>query len=163
MPQSDFKNSPEYAFRRLIRAVISKNLDLTATQRLILRKMCDDWFYHKSGPKGFIHPGRKRLAKHACCKIVTVARALDKFRKLGLIRVVGHSHGQGQKPTEYIINEGRILEYCGIEIPETITGTLVRFPQNDTPNDTPLAYQNDTQSKRSKTLVEKKLGNGGVI
>jgi len=151
----EFRDSAEYALQRLVRQVIRKNKNLSAHQRNILIAICNDWFFHKNGPKKHIHPGRKRLAKKANTTVITVARALKLFREAGIVHVVARPRGEGQKPTQYVVDEVAILKFCGCDIPETVSAAIIEFPQNDTPlvppNDTPLAYQNDTQYKGVNT------------
>lgn len=148
----DFKKSREAERQRYVRSIIRKiKRDvLTKAERDVLMVLVNLWFYHKGGPNGFIHPGRKKIAKRANVSVVTVARALSRLRDYGVIDATMYEKG-GRKATRYLVDIDCIIETFNPHGVETIPGVLVPFAsvQNDTvsvpANDTVLAYQNDTR------------------
>ena len=167
---TSFRDSQNFSARRAIRQFIKKS-DLTKNEQAILAKIVNLWFRHAGLPKWVIHPGRKLLAKDARCSIITVARALALFRERGFIEVVRRPRGEGQRPTEYAVNLTQIIVSLSGDRSIPVDFDLFEYVskryKNETPNDTPLAYQNDTQSKddrldqrRTYSNVVKMFGNG---
>jgi len=154
--QNKFKDTPDAAYQRMVRSAIRKS-EMTKSDRDITVAIVNLWFHHRNGPKGYIHPGRKHLAKKARVTIMTVARCLAKLRAGGMITPVRNLHGEGQNPTHYTVNIHAILVFCGA----TWIDEYVRdMAQNVTPlyaqNVTPLAYQNVTQSICKSNLSKSK-------
>jgi hypothetical protein len=150
---TNYKDSTEYAYRRLVRAAIRKS-NMTKSDRDITLAIVNLWFHHRNGPKGYIHPGRKHLAKKANVSIITVARCLTRLRDSHVILAIKNPKGEGQKPTQYVVNIHALMLHCGqywldefmaLSSPKCYT----TFPENDTP----LAYQNDTQYKYTSNVL----------
>jgi hypothetical protein len=142
----DFRASAEAERHRRVRAVIRKiKRDvLTKAERDVLMAVVNLWFYHgKSGAK-MIYPGRKKLALKADVSIPTVARALDHFRKLGILEAQQYAQG-GRNSTRYKVCIHTLMETFDPSDVEYVSGTLVPFmPQNSVSNDTVSEAQNDT-------------------
>ena len=146
---SDYKDSADYAFKRMVRAAIRKS-EMTKSDRDITLAIVDLWFFHKNGRKKYIHPGRRKLAKKAKVTIITVARCLAKLRAAGILTVIKNPRGEGQKPTQYTVNIHALLVFCGCDwLDEYLSKCYTTFPKNDTP----LAYQNDTQYKYTSNVL----------
>lgn len=111
---SDFQNSQEQAFRRLVREAIRKCPDFTKSERDVCLAMVNLWFHHKGGPKGYIHPGRALLAKRAKCTEKTVSRSLAKLRAIGAIIPLNEPNG-GRIATRYQVSISDLLIFCGHE------------------------------------------------
>jgi len=124
--------------RRVVREAIRKS-GFTKSERDIITAMVNLWFYHKSGPKGYIHPGRTKLAKKARCSIRTVSACLTKLRASGVVKAVANPNGEGQHPTYYTVNLRLLLDTCGCVFPEELEGHLV--PYVTEPNCTPLSQR----------------------
>ena len=148
----DFKASREAERQRYVRSIIRKikrNV-LTKAERDVLMVMVNLWFYHKGGPDGFVHPGRKKIAKRANTSVVTVSRSLARLCAYGVIDATDYANG-GRKATRYFVDIDSIIETFNPHGVRTIPGVLVAFRavQNDTVskagNDTVWAYQNDTR------------------
>ena len=152
----DFKQSRSAEEQRQIRAIVRKipRDKLTKGQRDILMVIVNQWFHHRYGPKGYIHPGRKLIAKKANVTVVTVARALDVLREAKVIEAIRYAKG-GTFSTRYTVNLMALREVYDPSGVEEISGVLVPFQRqqgvtNDTVqndwNDTVSPYQNDTRS-----------------
>ncbi len=144
--QKQFKDTPDAAYQRMVRSAIRKS-EMTKSDRDITVALVNLWFYHRNGPKGYIYPGRKRLAKKARVTIKTVSRCLAKLRAGGMVTPVENLYGEGQNPTHYTVNIHAILVFCGA----TWIDEYVRnMTQNVSPlyaqNVSPLAGQNVPQS-----------------
>jgi len=110
----EFEKSPEYAMRRLVRSIIRKTDKLSKHQRDILLAIVNLWVHHKNGPKGYIHPGKKMLAKKARVSLATVKRTLKMLR--GERIIIPRKYLKGGAPgcaTQYTVNvEMLILSYA---------------------------------------------------
>ena len=159
---NQFRDSFNFSARRTVRQIIKKS-DLTKAEKEILTALVNLWVHHYGGRLKYIHPGRKHLAKKAGCTVVTVARALSAFRNFGFIAATKRLNGEGQRPTEYTVDLLKIIQTLSNDMPETVISELVEYVsktyRNDTTNDTPLAYQNDTQSKKERTSVKEAFPN----
>ena len=118
-----FNASIEAAWRRILRQAISES-GMTRGQKAVTTKIVDLWMHHRNGPKGYIHPGREKLAKAAKVSVRTVATTLSELRSAGVLRVVGRPKGEGQRPTEYAISTLRLLDLCGVDRPDWAEGEL---------------------------------------
>lgn len=141
---SEFRDTPESALRRLVRLVIRKS-PLTKSEQAVTLAVVNLWFHHRNGPKGYIHPGRERLAKSARVSVRTVASTLARLRDGGALVVVGRPKGEGQKPTEYRIDVSALLVICGTDLPTVMSGRLVPMGrksggQNCTPLKSEIAH-----------------------
>jgi len=132
-----------------LRRIVRRNAGglLTNSEVKVLVSLVNLWLHHRNGPKGFIHPGRKVLAKKAGVKVITVARALDVFRKLGLVSAVKHIKGGNGRATQYTVNTVEIEALFDPHNVTTKAGQLVVFSvSSKRQNDTQQPYQNDTLS-----------------
>lgn len=111
---TDFKDSQEAAFRRIIRQAIRKG-PFTKSHRDVTLALFDHWFHHKSGPKGYIHPGRAKLAKKARTTEKTVSRCLASLRSAGVISPAGSLKGNRYQATEYTVDPLALLVFCGCD------------------------------------------------
>ena len=100
--------------RRLVRSIIRKTDKLSKHQRDILLAIVNLWVHHKNGPKGYIHPGKKMLAKKARVSLATVKRTLKMLR--GERIIIPRKYLKGGAPgcaTQYTVNvEMLILSYA---------------------------------------------------
>jgi hypothetical protein len=111
----EFRDSTEFAFRKKIREAIWDGAPFPANHRAVLIAVVDLWFFHRNGPKGYIHPSRQKLADRARCKVRTVSTALGVFRRLGiLIPVSGVKGGKGFA-TRYSVDLSAVLVICDRE------------------------------------------------
>jgi DNA-binding transcriptional ArsR family regulator len=120
---STFKDSKAFSFQKAIRADIRKS-DMTRGEKDVTLAIVNLWFYHKSGPKGFIAPGRAALAKKASVTERTVSRALAMLRAAGVLEATSNLNGEGQKRTRYKVRMLPLMLLCGSDIPEWIEGDL---------------------------------------
>lgn len=122
-----FRDSPEFAFRRLVRACIRKS-DLTKSEQAVTTAVVNLWFHHKA--KGVVYPGRARLAKSAKVSVRTVASTLAKLRAAGVLRVVSHGKG-GRAATRYRLRFTPLFILCGADLPDWMEGELRPIPMLD--------------------------------
>lgn len=127
-----FAGSPEAALRSLVRAAIRKS-EMTRAERDVSLAIVNLWFHHKSGPQGYIHPGRKLLAKRAGCCEKTVMRSLAFLRAGGALITVSHATGGKHTATRYRVDISALLGMCGFDFPRALNGSLclVNVPQSD--------------------------------
>lgn len=129
---SVYAGSPEAAFRRFVRQSIRK-APITRSDRDILTSLANFWFHHEGNGRGYIHPGREKLAARARVSIVTVARCLQKLRDAGVIAIVSHPNGGWGTATRYKVNITQLLRFCGHKFPDEMAGELASI---STSNDT---------------------------
>lgn len=104
---SDYRQSPSYADstlaaeRRDMRRII-RGLPLSKNDAEILQYLVNLWFVHRNA-KGYIHPGREKVAKKTRVSVRTVARAFEKFRRLGYIQAIRFILG-GRHSTRYVVD-----------------------------------------------------------
>lgn len=132
-----------------MRSCIQKG-PFTKAQRDVTKAFFEHWFYHKSGPKNYVHPGRKKLAENAGVTIMTVARTLAMLRAAGIIMAIDAANGEGKKPTKYVVNVMALFTLCG-------AGWAEHFVRNVTPRSPKmlhqLAYQNVTQINNTSNAI----------
>lgn len=140
---------------RYMRRIIRRNkAGLTRSEAEALVCLVNLWLHHRNGPNGYIHPGRKLIAKRAKCSVPTVARALKLFRELELISPIKHLKGGQRTATQYTVNFTAIRELFDPSNVVTIAGELVPFTvSREAENDTVKADQNDTLSICSTDLT----------
>lgn len=157
-----YKNSDDAAFKRMVRSAIRKS-KMTKSDRDITLALVNLWFYHRNGHKKYIHPGRKHLAKKAGVGISTVSRCLSKLRQAQAIIPIKSPRGEGQRPTQYVVNIHSLLVLCGCDwLGEFTSKCVTTFPQNDPP----LVCRNDPQYNnicnvlpfQSKPSLKSKVG-----
>ena len=152
----EFRSSIEGAWRRYLRSAV-RHSAMTPGQKAVTTAILNLWLHHRNGPKGYIHPGRAKIAKAAKVTEKTVSRTMAVLRTAGVLRVRRRLHGEGQHPTEYTMGLVPMLELCGAEIPEWTEGELTEIPIIDAKwrdkcpttygrNVSPLAGQNVPQS-----------------
>lgn len=154
---ASFKSTQESAFRNLIREVI-RNSGMSKGEQSVTLAIVNLWFHHRNGPKGYIHPGREKLAKSAKVSIRTVASTLANLRDGNVLFVVGRPRGEGQKPTQYRVRLTEIFRFCGADLPEWMDADFSRqnSPQQGqscTPDCTPLAHHWRAEIAHSLTDV----------
>ena len=147
MPISrNFADSQEAQYRRFVRKCITSHRSgLRKNERDMLLAIVNLWFHHRNSPKGHIHPGREKIAKRANVSVRTVATFLKVLRGAGVIVVVGRPNGEGKKPTCYTVNIDCLLEFCGVEFPETVAGELAEVACNFAPYFAHQKRQNGVQ------------------
>ena len=89
--------------------------------------MLNMWLYHRHGPKGYINPGRAKLAKTTMVTQKTVSRAMALLRDAGAIQAKRALRGEGGNETEYTMDIPALLRLCGAETPEIRDGELVEM------------------------------------
>lgn len=119
-----FQSSVEGAWRRYLRSAVRLSA-MTQGQKAVTVALLNLWLHHRNGPKGYIHPGRAKLAKASRMTEKTVSRTLALLRTAGVLCVRKRLRGEGQRPTEYTFRVIPMLELCGAEIPEWNEGELV--------------------------------------
>jgi len=164
---SDFKDSREDKHRRLVRSKIRKG-PLTKSQRDVTLALVNHWFHHKGGAKGYVHPGRKKLAKKAGTSVRTVASTLAILRDWGVLKVVAHLHGLHGNATEYLVDEYALIAFCD----EVSAKQIARLATNGVQNCTGAGVQklhtvinnverNPSQEVRTLNVVRFPLRSGG--
>lgn len=129
----DFKKSRVAEEQRQVRSIIRKipRESLTKGERAVLMVVVNLWFYHRNGPKGYIHPGRKLIAKRADVCIRTAATALERLRAVGVVAPIKYAKG-GTLATQYTVDLMRLREVydpCGVK---EVDGDLIQFPARNT-------------------------------
>jgi len=123
MPSTDFKDSQEAAFRRIVRQAIRKG-PFTKGERDVTLALVNLWFHHRNGPKGYIHPSRKMLAERAGVSVRTVASTLAMLRAGDMIVPVSGLRGGKAKATRYKVNARQVMVFCGVDwLDEFMRGT----------------------------------------
>lgn len=118
---SEFANSQEAAFRRIVRGAIRKS-SATKSEQAVITAIVNLWFHHKAS--GVMHPGREKIAKRACVSVKTVSRTIARMKDAGCLVVVSHERG-GRASTRYRLRIVPLLSFCGARIPEWIAGEIV--------------------------------------
>lgn len=114
MTNEEFKASQEAAFRRVVRATIRK-APFTKSERDVTLALVNHWFFHRNGKKGYIHPGREKLAKKANVSVKTASRCLGFLRSIGAITATAHLAGLHGDATEYTVNIVTLLHICELK------------------------------------------------
>jgi len=133
---NEFAKKEGIYLRRIIRR--NKGDILTNSEIKVLVQLINLWLYHRNGPKGYIHPGRKLVAKKAKVDSKTVSRALDLFRKLGLATAVKHLKGGSGRATQYTLNTVEIQAQFDPHNVTTKAGELVPFSGTSAAQNVPL-------------------------
>lgn len=133
----NFKDSQEAEFQRMMRRTLCNCPDMTNGERAVTMAIMNHWFHHKSGPKNYIHPSRKSIAKKARVSVATVKRTLGMLRSACVITSIGRENGGWHNATRYKFNTINFLTLCGGDwVDEFMRGAVWEFPQND-PQDHP--------------------------
>lgn len=111
----NFTNSQEASFRRAVRRAIKDAQDFTGKEKEIVTYIVNLWFHHRNGPKGYIHPSKKLIAKKVGCSVRTVATCLLKLRVVEVIRPVSHMNGGKAFATRYKVDIAGLLVFCGCD------------------------------------------------
>jgi hypothetical protein len=111
---TNFKDSQEAAFRRLVRQAIRK-ADFTKSERDVTLALVNHWFHHKGSSGGLVHPGREKLAKRAKVSVRTVASTLAMLRAAGVLEPVSNLYGGKGKATAYRLQIHPLLTLCGCD------------------------------------------------
>lgn len=119
-----FQNSQEAAFRRAIRDRVKK-AGFKKSERDIVLVLVNLWFQHRNGPKGFIHPGREKLAKRTGYSVWTVSHCLKMLRSAEVLEATEYERGQGQHATRYKLDLVALVDLCGFDIATLKGGELV--------------------------------------
>jgi hypothetical protein len=109
----DFKDSQENAFRRLTRQAIRSGID-NRCHRDVIMTIVNHWFHHKSGPKDYIHPSRKLIARKARVSERTVTKVFSILREAGVLIPVSHMRGGRNIATQYRVDHEAIFRMCGL-------------------------------------------------
>lgn len=121
-----FESSIEASWRRYLRSSVRLSA-MTQGQKSVTLALLNLWLHHRKGSKGYIHPGRAKIAKKTKLTEKTVSRTMAVLRTAGVLQVRRRLHGEGQRPTEYTMDMLSMLELCGAEIPEWTPGRLVEL------------------------------------
>lgn len=121
----DFKKSLEASWRRCLRSAVNQS-QMTRGQKAVTIAVLNLWMHHRND-KGYIYPGRRRLAKATGLTEKTVSRTLAMLRAADVLRVRARLRGEGQKPTEYTMATIPLLHFCGAKLPKWIEGELVQI------------------------------------
>lgn len=124
-----FRDSREAIFRRIVRGAIRKS-DLTKSEKAVTLALANIWFHHHA--KGEMHPGRAKIARREQVSIKTVTRTMAKLREAGCLVIVSHPNG-GRTATRYRLRTLRLMEFCGVDLPDVIEGQLTRFSGRNVP------------------------------
>lgn len=126
--QRSFQDSQEAAFRRMVRATVRK-AEFTKSERDIVLCVVNQWFHHKGSAKGYIHPGRKRIAKQAGVTVKSVSRCLAMLRAAGAIEALNGVSGGGQIATKYVVHIWPLMTLCGADwVDEFMRGRQQNVP-----------------------------------
>lgn len=146
---------------RRMKEVIEKadKAALTQSERKILVKVVSFWVAHRFDPKPedrVVRPGRKRLAKLCRVSVDTVAVAMAKFRRLGIITPVKYAkggRGAGTKgcATHYTVDLAIINVLWGGDLPTVMPGELVPRDGNPTVGCVGKSYT-DKGSRKNPTV-----------
>ena len=146
-----YRDSHEAQFRRIVRHVIRQG-PFTKGQRDVTLALFEHWFYHKSGPRDYIYPGRTKLSKKARVSINTVKRTLAMLRAADILHPISSPKGEGQKPTCYRVEVINLMTLCGSDwVNIFMRGAYskgAKWPTTFEQNGPPLAGQNGPQYKR---------------
>lgn len=119
MSNKAFRDSHEAAYRRLMRWWVRK-APFTKAERDVTLALLNVWFHHRNGPKKYIHPSRRKIAKTAGVSVKTVSRALDTLRMGGALVVMSDTKGGRNTATRYRFDDLSLLAMCGVDIPEIV-------------------------------------------
>lgn len=139
-----FQNTLEASWRRYLRSAVRLSA-MTKGQKEVTIALLNLWLQHRKGPKGYIHPGRIKIAKKAGFTEKTVSRTMAVLRTAGVLCVRRRLHGEGRRPTEYTMDLLSLLELCGAEIPEWTPGVLVQIRNNAPANDAEMSHHSWTK------------------
>lgn len=126
---SGFRDSREALFRRLVREAVRKS-DMTKSEKAVTLALANIWFHHKA--QGVMYPGREKIARREQVSIKTVTRTMAKLREAGCLVVVSHAKG-GRAATRYRLQTMRLMEFCGVDFPDSREGELTRFDGKNVP------------------------------
>lgn len=110
---TDFRDSQEATFRRMMREQIRKG-PFTKGQRDVVLAFINHWFHHRNSKDGMVHPGRKKIAKKAGVTIKTVSRVLELLRHYGVIVAVDHLNGLRGNATLYSVSPIHLTALCSL-------------------------------------------------
>lgn len=111
MPNIDFQDSQEAAFRRAIRRTIAKG-PFTKSEKAVALAFFNHWFFHRKYKDGIVYPGRERIAKKADVSIKTVSNVFSMLRHYGVLIPHAHLNGLQGNATEYSVNHIALLDLC---------------------------------------------------
>lgn len=116
---NSFKDSQEAAYRRLMRDAVRKG-GFSKSERDVTLAILNMWFHHRNGPKGFIHPSRKMIAKKADVSVKTVSRTLAMLRGFGALVPVSGTRGGKSHATQYKVDDLGLYQLCGGDMQKII-------------------------------------------
>lgn len=111
---SEFKDSQEASFRRVIRDEIRRG-PFSKGQRDALLAFMNHWFAHRNSKCGIVHPGRQKIAKKAGVTIKTVSRLFEILRLYGVIEASDHLNGLRGNATEYTVDTEVLGAVCRLK------------------------------------------------
>jgi hypothetical protein len=123
---SDFRKSIEASWRRYLRSAVHRS-EMTPGQKAVTTVLLNMWLFHRNGPKGYINPGRGKIAKSCMVTEKTVSRTMALLRDAGALRVQRALRGEGGNKTEYTIHLPALMHLCGTVMPEIRDGELIEM------------------------------------
>jgi DNA-binding transcriptional ArsR family regulator len=99
-------------------------------QKAVTTVLLNMWLYHRNGAKGYINPGRAKIAKSTMVTEKTVSRTMAVLRDAGVLHVRRALHGEGGNSTEYTMDIAALMRMCGVEAPEIWDGELVEMSRS---------------------------------
>jgi hypothetical protein len=142
---SEFRKSVEASLRRYLRSAVRQSA-MSRAQKDVTMGLLNLWLHHRHGRKGYIHPGRERLARNAKVSVRTVAGTLKALRDAGVLKVRKYGHGEGQNPTEYTMNTLALITFCGGDLPAWVAAELVEVNNKKGPS------ENEKRTLRNRKL-----------
>lgn len=114
---SDFKDSQEAAYRRLVRGAVRKG-GFSKSERDVVLAIVNHWFHHKA--KGKMHPSRERIAKKADVSVRTVATVLALLRDTGVLVPQSKARRGKGRPAEYSVDDLSLMQLCGVDMAKIV-------------------------------------------
>lgn len=108
--KQDFKSTAGYSEQAIYRkvAALGKGGDLSRSDRSVLMKMVNLWFYHR-GRIGYVEPSHAKIEKECGLSERAVRRAFSKLRSLGIFTLLGGGVGRGNT-AKYGVDLNRMRE-----------------------------------------------------
>lgn len=148
---SEFSKTEEFAFRKYIRSIIRKTDKLTKTQKEITLYMVNLWFYHRSGPKPYIHPSNKQICKKIKCVRATVQSCKKHLRDIGVIVEIGHANFKGKRATRYVVDIDKMVQVFDRENCKNWASAFYKIGPQGSPKIGPCISNVETDDKSFKS------------
>lgn len=114
-----FKDSQEAAYRRLMRNAVRRG-GFSKSERDVCLAIVNLWLHHKNGPKAYIHPSRKSIARKAEVSVRTVATVFALLRETGVLVPISRIKGGRGFATRYKLDELALFQLCGLDMDQII-------------------------------------------